>query len=160
MFYPKKSSLLKLHIVGMQLDILDESCAQIIILGQKYHLNYTISVTLDYICIQPVLLRACSCSDVVRFACSYMSLVRTLQRSVFPRFFPRLQLYNVKTASPRLFSSGQSFKFEMETVNTTERLSKLRDLMKQHRIDVYSRWLKESRSQHFLTLFHSRSVRR
>lgn len=36
------------------------------------------------------------------------------------------------------FSTTRLLAVDMETVNTTERLRKLRDLMKEHKVDVYS----------------------
>ncbi len=38
----------------------------------------------------------------------------------------------------KYFSTTQFLAVDMETVNTTERLRKLRDLMKEHKVDVYS----------------------
>jgi Xaa-Pro aminopeptidase len=35
-------------------------------------------------------------------------------------------------------STDASAKPDMETVNTTERLTRLRELMKEHKVDIYS----------------------
>ena len=44
------------------------------------------------------------------------------------------------------FSTTRILAIEMETVNTTERLRKLRNLMKEHKVDVYS--MNNSRSSY------------
>ena len=49
----------------------------------------------------------------------------------------------------------------METVNTTERLGKLRELMKEHKIDLYSKsvcWLLHLIMSYILKLYHRRIV--
>jgi len=45
------------------------------------------------------------------------------------------------SALSRLFSTTRSLRLpiDMERVNTTERLSKLRELMKQNKVDIYSK---------------------
>lgn len=52
-----------------------------------------------------------------------------LSRTALPSLRPRSRFFSV---------FGPRYSVEMGTVDTTERLSRLRQLMQQHKVDVYS----------------------
>ena len=58
----------------------------------------------------------------------------------FPLLVPRSIWQAFRRSSSRAFHPAVSFRFpsEMETVHTTERLARLRELMKTNNVDVYS----------------------
>jgi Xaa-Pro aminopeptidase len=62
-------------------------------------------------------------------------------RSLKSTFLRKPSVYSRSPVpSVHSFSSGSSFRsgpLDMETIDTTKRLSQLRDLMKQHKVDVY-----------------------
>lgn len=66
-----------------------------------------------------------------------MLLVRTQRH--FPLIFRSiLHLPLIKKVCRKNLSNSTTQAEDMETVNTTERLRKLRDLMKENRLDLYS----------------------
>lgn len=67
-----------------------------------------------------------------------MYLTHSLARHRIFTSFSVTARQSKKLGNWRSISTSGNFAIDMETVNTTERLKGLRDLMKKNKIDVYS----------------------
>jgi len=65
-----------------------------------------------------------------------MSFLRTLFRS---QFITSIRPHVLCTKHNPFQSLSKTLSTDMETVNTSEKLAQLRELMKQHEVDIYGR---------------------